>query len=1078
MNIPILLTKVTPPHRRDEIFTRQRLIDQLESLLDKKLIVVTAPAGYGKTSLMVDYSRRSILPMCWYSIDSADGDIHRFLHHFCASIELRFPRFGERSKSALIAYSNGDITIDTLVVAIVNEIFGLIKEHFIIVLDDYQLVNQSDEINAFLNRFIQDVDQNCHIVILTRTFISLLDLPLLVASSEAGGIGLLDLAFQADEIRGLMKQNFQQEIPWSIAKELEQKTEGWIAGLILSAHRVWQDMVDNLRVMRASGAGLYEYLVHQVLDQQPAEIRSFLLRTSFFEAFDAQLCEALLGSHPSQASWQQTINWVVKNNLFVLPIGDQFSWIRYHHLFRDFLQNRFEQEEPEEMERLLRALVKIYADRQEWERAYDICLRLGDIDWTVDFLTKAGEPMVRDGRIRLLGSWLEALPETVIIENPALQARKGIILATQGDTRRGLQLLDQSIQHFRALRITDRLAGTLVWRALVHHIRSSWEQSMTDAGETLSLTESEQDVLSMQRFRAEAFRVLGQNFRMIGNLDDAITNLQRALEIYQMQDDRQGANLVILNLGNLHLDAGDFSSALSCYEQTRDYYLEQGNLYSLSAALNNIGYVQHLRGHYQESMMTYEEALAKAAKTGISQSYMPILISMGDLFTDLGAYDAAREAYRRACKLLAKVGDRFVSIYLTLAEASLARKSGDIAGAQVFLGQACQLAGKGESNYINGLLLLESGQQQILHGDLLKSETDLVEAVDLFEQSGQKVLAGRANLVLAAVYHRAGSVQPALDRLHAVGELFSENEDLEFLLPESKQALSFLKSLVSSPKAGSIARSLIDRVRRFEAELPGLRHELRFKELTIPFTPPKLQIQALGASRVLSNNELVTGVDWQTKGTREIFYFLLSTSSGWSREAMGEQLWPGISPEKSRSLIKNAVYRLRSALQQNVINYDGLYQINRDLDYEYDVERFEELYVLSQNASKPEERIKWYQELMKVYAGEYLPDFDGAWVETERERLRQIYLISGLKLCELYFDAGEVESALQVSSRLITFDPYLEPAYCIAMQAHAALGNRMAVIRQYENLKTNLKTGLDLAPSKQTESLFSSLVNQ
>ncbi|MFC1879010.1 tetratricopeptide repeat protein [Chloroflexota bacterium] len=1078
MNIPVLLTKVIPPHRREDILTRRRLINQLDKLLDNKLIIITAPAGYGKTSLLVDFARSSELPICWYSLDAADQDLHRFLTHFLASIEQRFSGFGELSKEALRVFNNGDITMEHFVVAIVNEIFNSMQEHFVIVLDDYHLVNQSETINYFINRFVQDVDHNCHLVILSRSFISLPDLPLLVARTEAGGVGFVELAFRADEIKTLMWQNFQYEISLATAEELEQKTDGWITGLLLSAHTMLDGMADRLSLMRASGAGLFDFLIHQVLDQQQTDLRDFLLRTSFFEEFDAELCGMLFGPHPQDQTWHKTMNKALKNNLFALPIGEKSDWLKYHHLFQKFLQNQFEQEQPDELERVLKSLVEIYSDRQEWERAYAFCLRLGDIEWTVNFLKQAGEPMVRSGRTALLGSWLDELPVTVMDEHPALLARRGVILATQGDAKAGVPLLDRAVLCFRSSDNSKRLAGTLVWRALAFHILSDLDRSIADANEALALTEDRDNESSLKRFRAEAYRILGQNYRMLGKMDESIENLSRALNIYLDQEDDQGANLIRLNLGAIYLDAGDFSEALSHYSPAREYYQKQGNSTYLAATLNDMGFVQHLRAEFQEAFVTYEQALANAGVGGNARIQMLILIGIGDLFADLDAPESADEAYSRARQLLEKVTDHFLSVYLILAEAIVARIKGDLQRAQMLVDSANQIALKKPSNYTRGLILLELGRQSSALDNHKRASAEFAGAVHLFEEGGQTIQAGRANLALANTYYEMGELEAATARLNKAFELVASQDGQNFLLPTARQAKSFLASMSSSPQVGLSALYLYERVLRFETALPELRHSLRFQKMTIPFTPPRLRIQALGEIRVTLNDKLVSGSDWQTQDTRDLLFLLLLEPKGWRREAIGELLWPGSTSTKLRSHIKNATYRLRRALQQNVVIFGGgLYYFNRELDYEYDVERLQELSSQAKTITNREDLQILYEEIVQLYSGEYLPEVSGVWAHSERERLLQIFISAGLKLSKLYMEASQYDLALEISCRLIDEDSCLEQAYWIAMKAHAAIGNVSAVVRQYESLKTTLRVELDVSPSSQTETLYSSLIH-
>ncbi len=426
--------------------TRPRLLNHLDDLVENRLIIVAAPAGYGKTSLLVDYVHQNSMPVCWLALDNLDRDPQRFIAHFIAAVSNVFGDFGKTSMSALQSMPQERLNLDALVSLVVNDAYETIDEHFLIVLDDYHLVEENRDINYFINRFLLMVDENCHLIISSRRLLPLPDMPLLVARSEVGGLGFEELAFRLEEIQDLYLQNFKLTISDREANSLAELTEGWITGLILSTQVVNGRVVTRFQSYPVTGVGLYDYLAQQVLEHQSDELKLFLYRTSLLEEFDAQLCEQVLGKTLGiQANWDSLMEEVQRNNLFVLPVVEEKIWLRYHHLFRDFLQNRMLREHLEEARKIQMALAEYYQGIGEWERAYQVYEQIGNNDYIARMIETAGPIMVAHGRLLTLQNWLEQLPENTLEKSPALVSLQGAAKGMLGDTKAAVEIFGRAL---------------------------------------------------------------------------------------------------------------------------------------------------------------------------------------------------------------------------------------------------------------------------------------------------------------------------------------------------------------------------------------------------------------------------------------------------------------------------------------------------------------------------------------------------------------------------------------------------------------------------------------------------------
>ncbi|HET19040.1 MAG TPA: tetratricopeptide repeat protein, partial [Chromatiales bacterium] len=532
----------------------------------------------------------------------------------------------------------------------------------------------------------------------SRTLLALPDLPLMVARLHVGGLDFEELAFRAEEIQALALQNHHLVMSESAARELVRETEGWITGLLLSTQTVWHGMADRVRVARASGVGLYDYLAQQVLDQQPNGVRDFLLRSSLLEEFDAVRCGQVLGTG---TDWQQMIDTILRNVLFVLPVDNGGTWLRYHHLFRDFLQARMAQDHPDETRRILARLASIYSDQGQWESAHKIYRQLGDAEATADLIERAGTPMVKSGRLILLAEWVDQLPPEILDSHPGLLSVRGDVAVMLGDVARGLAWLNQAADALRACGDEPRLARTLVRRAVAHRFLGQYQASLDDADEAGALAENGGE--GMQAVQAGAWQARGTGLYYMGRLEAAIEWLHRSLAAHSALGNQQSTALLLNDLGLAYMSAGRIALALDHYQRALDYWQRDGNLFRQATTLNNLGVLYHLRGEYEQALTFLERAHQAAEQSNYPRMGSIALAGIGDLFADLEASGAARDAYGQARQIAQKLQDRHQLTYLALAEIALARAEGDQPRARRLLETAGDLIEGSGSSYERGL---------------------------------------------------------------------------------------------------------------------------------------------------------------------------------------------------------------------------------------------------------------------------------------------------------------------------------------------------------------------------------------
>jgi len=1077
MAITITRTKILIPRRRKDLLSRHRLNILLDDLLDYKLLLIAAPAGYGKTSLLVDWVQLNNIPVCWYALDPLDCDLTRFISYLIASIARVFPSFGCQSQASLENYDNTELNIDHILTAIINDAYENIKEHFVLILDDFHTVDCSDKINNFVNRFINEIDENCHLIIASRTLLSLPDLPLMVARSMVKGLSYEELAFRVGEIQELLLQNYKQSIDDKIAAKLQNESEGWITGLLLSAQTVWDGIDDRVQVARASGVGLYDYLAQQVLDQQSPLIRDFLLQSSLLEEFDADLCYEVIGEAPGDLKWNDILSEVLQNNLFVLPLEDKDTWLRYHHLFRDFLQDRISREDPQLEKSILERLALVYTQQETWERAYDIYQRMEDQEGIIELITKAGTSMLKDRRLNVLKTWLDRLSKNKIAQHPALLSLQGSLDILFGQVARGISQLDQAEILFDKSEEKRQLAILLLRRSTGHGYMGNYQKVLADVDRALSIVDG---ITEHMEVFAEAKRAKGLGYYWLGDLGNAVNYLEEALNVYQSLSNPQNEALIHVDLGLAYMDSGELPEALIHYEKALSYWHQTGNIARKVTVLNNIGVLHHLQGEYDQASKNLDDTLVLARKSGNIRIEGYALASIGDLYSDLDAYESASEAFRLARDISIRINNQRLLIYSYLAEALVYCKKGELGRSDILLNDIADLITKSDSKYEKGLYARICGQVALERGYAAFSIMCLEDAKECFESGGQDTERIQVYLELARAYYQLNQYDQGYSYLQLGLQLAQDTSSYHSLLTGSRNSTDLLLDERIPSEIKDSAYQLANQVNELKYKIPDYRRVLRRQRLVISIEKTsRISIRTLGKIQISLDGELVTAPEWRVQfAVRELFFLLLANPDGLSKEEIGLVLWPDSSSQQLKIQFKNAIYRLRRAIGKEVIIYEtkvDAYRFNWSVDYEYDVESFRKQIARAKGVTGLE-RFSAYEEAVKIYQGPYLPDGDGVWIIPEREELWQMYLNARFILARHALEMREYNAALVHIHQILTQDKCQEEAHRLAMRTHAAMGNQADLIRQYEVCKSALMSDYSITPSKKTEDLYLKLL--
>ena len=741
---PLLLTKLSVPLPRPSLVSRPRLGERLREGLGCKLTLVSAPAGFGKTTLLSTWiagssSDRSAV---WLSLDAADNDVARFWRYFIAAVDQLHPGAGDAA--LMILRSPQAPPIEAVLTTLLNELADLDAD-VALILDDYHLI-ESRPIHEALNFLIEHLPPRFHLVIATRT-----DPPLplarLRARDELNELRAADLRFTSEEAAPFFNQVMGFKLSPEEIAELETRTEGWIAGLQMAAlaMRDRADIPGFIEAFTGSNRYVLDYLVEEVLNQQPEGVRSFLLETSVLGRMCGPLCEAVTGRPDAQ----EILERLEHANLFVVPLDDERRWYRYHHLFADVLRQRLRQVRLGLVPELHRRASAWF----EWEDLAQETIEhaLAAADWqrATRLLVQTVPSLVFRGQFYTALAWLDALPDGIVRAHPTLCVyHAGVLMYTQ---------------HLEAaeLRLQDAEYGVKTG---------------------VSLDEA-------RVIRGQVATIRGAIARISGDLALCVTLSRQALDLLPEPEvvPLKLRSAAALNASRAYLVSGHVTPASErSVESVVALVLASGNRYAALSSTTNLARLRVLQGRLRQARSTYEEAMQLVSGPGEMQALVggpTYYFGMGDLYREWNDLGAAQSHLEQGMELvkgtLTVDADTILLGYLSTAR--LQQALGDGKRALAALEEFTQLAR--QRNFFVPLLARGAAAQArvwLAQGDLIAAvrwaETRGLRADDElnYPQEDEYLVFAR---VLTAQRQEDPAGGPLDDALHLLDRLHSVAED-------------------------------------------------------------------------------------------------------------------------------------------------------------------------------------------------------------------------------------------------------------------------------------------------------------
>ncbi len=764
-SVPLLATKLAVPPLHASLVPRPGLIARLDEGLrmGRQTTLVSAPAGFGKTTLVSAWVAEADRPSAWLSLDEGDNDAVRFLSYFVAALQKVDPQIGRSMQS--LWQSPEPAQPEALWIALANDI-AVTPHPLLMVVDDYHVIH-SMQIHQQLASLLDHLPQQMHLVILTRE-----DPPLPLSRLRARGqmseVRQADLRFSLQEAALFLNANMGLGLTPDDVAVLEARTEGWIAGLQLAALSMRQtdDIPGFVQSFAGSNRYILDYLTDEVIERQPPDVREFLLQTSILERLSAPLCDAVTGRDNSHG----ILLALEQGNLFLIPLDESRQWYRYHSLFAELLRHRLRTEVGAEATKMLHQRARQwYAEHGSLEEAIRHALAAEDWQQAAALINVESSTMLNRGEVATLLRWMGSLPEEVIRANPQLCCDYAWPLVLSGQIKAGksyLHVAEEAAPHNPDLQ--GQIAATRV------HIA-----------------------------------------RAQGDMRGVVEWSGRALSLLP-PGDLGGRAVVALGLGMGHWYLGHVEEAGRAFQEADRAGRQSNNFHVVMYAQTFLGRIRACRGQLRRAVLHYQQG----AELGAQQPPTALgYMDWGTIRYEWNDLIGAVQDVERAIELSQRGGapDITASAQVQLAVIRLAQ--GDVTAALGTLEEAEQTArAVGPGAVIHARLAASAVQTALALGDLnmaqhwaqrLGDRPDFFAFYPLLRLTPVRLLLARGQRGQAAEQAQAAQALATRAGWHygAIETLLLQ----ALAAPALDQALVYLKDALSRAEPEGYVRTFVDK---------------------------------------------------------------------------------------------------------------------------------------------------------------------------------------------------------------------------------------------------------------------------
>lgn len=1101
-----ILRKLTGPPLPQTLLHREELLSRLSLVLTgktqqhsqpqiqaaSKLILLLAPAGYGKTTVLADFASRGNARYCWYMLDRTDSDIITFLQRLVLSIRQQLPNFGEELDDILVSIAQEHIRetegishLIPLLDAFLQALETETKQQVVLLFCNYQEVNDTPILNQVTNYLLRGLPPHYALVIESRA-IPELEFAHLLAHNQVYSFTQDDLRFSAHEVTRLALLQGIPSLSPGEAEQLESSFDGWISGMLLGTR------LSNIRLLQGKRIPgprtlntsmhhqqLFTYVVDSVFQRYP-DLYTFLQEACILEEMLPSLCEEVLEIEHAEEYLQE----LERNGLFVTHRneGEQQVYV-CHQVLRDLFLEELERSNPQRFHALHQRAMHKLGKEQRYEQAIHHALQAQEDLMAARFIIDIFPGMFGQQRLTTLMRWCDLLSPAFREYAPQIlliQARVYLRLYNHTQALPLLERAEQVIFDKSSLIPPEHphllLTEIRIYKGSTLFRYGAYQQAADQCQQALDELPAHENVL-----RWEAYSIIGLSLCLRGDLPAGIAAVQKTLQFYgRSSSGYEVARLhsILANayrwLGKLELAEHHVMRAMTCRLQMHD-------ICGQIEDLNRLGLLKRSQGAIQEAEAYLLQALELARSPlhyESGQAYA--LVNLGNLYFDQAAFERALRTLEEGLALAEKLQDRYLINHTLCIMALTYLSLQDVETAHFLLSNAQFSPTQNEQPDYDRFLHDLTYSVLLLHEEHYDEALSYLTALQASPSTTEKELMFVLQIRLAACYLGKQQSEDTLACLRKVKTALADSNGYGLcVLAELRNQPRLKHTLQTHPDLAQL-RTLL------HLEEVGAPQPLE-EPVSMPVSSveqkkgSRLRICAMGEPAVLIDENPVTR--WRMARSMELFFLLLDQGHPLRKEQIIDALWQNYDKQSNQAFHSTLFYLRKAIGEACIVSQGGTYFLNLAAHYasiEYDVELFQEHFVRGKQLLEQEDEEgaqRAFEAMLALYRGDYVQTFYNDWSSSRRNELRQESLDAHRELALIAWHHEKIATSMKHWQQILASDNTQEEAHYGLMRCYVRQGKRSLALRQYRQCEKILQEELGARPGPTLQQFYQRLNN-